>query len=140
MPTDDKTDIGLLYLKDFEKDEWVSVPNVLQNIINDSDPGTKRADLFFWKQPIQLKMNIHQKQKISRKKFKKWLMSTGFSRDVSEWLCWYVGVFQGAVARKDIYQLFTNPVTPIVFDGSFTPIDIFTAIAVKGATEWKTNK
>ena len=42
-------------------------------------------------------------RKISRKKFKKWLMSKGFDRDLAEWVCNVVKFFRGKYSYHYLY-------------------------------------
>ena len=162
MGTDGFEEQAQLYFRGDKKDEWVPVsadnysddlpcgpylkgegefviPTVLQEAMFENDIGTKRRDLFSWKNEFAMTFNIKQKRKLSRKKFKKYLMGQGFSRDIAEWLCWYIGMFQGAVSRKEIYRTMTDPMNPLVRHDGFTPREVFATIAMKGAKEWITN-
>ena len=42
-------------------------------------------------------------KKMSRKKFKKWLMSKGFNRDLAEWFCVAVKSFKGGQSYQSLY-------------------------------------
>lgn len=42
-------------------------------------------------------------KKMSRKTFKKWLMSKGFDRDLSEWFCRAVKSFKGQYSYQSLY-------------------------------------
>ena len=42
-------------------------------------------------------------KKMSRKKFKKWLMSRGFNRDLAEWFCRVVKSFKGKQSYQSLY-------------------------------------
>lgn len=55
-------------------------------------------------------------KKMSRKTFKKWLMSRGFHRDLAEWFCRVVKTFKGKQSYQSLY-----------FNGLFssTPQDLF---------------
>ena len=71
-------------------------------------------------------------KKITRKTFKKWLMSKGFSRDLAEWFCNVVKYYKGKHSYHDLYfaGLFSsdNQLANVLFDvlfpipelGSFT--------------------
>lgn len=48
-----------------------------------------------------LKCNLPRK--MSRKKFKKWLMSKGFNRDLAEWVCNVVKFFRGKYSYHYLY-------------------------------------
>jgi len=42
-------------------------------------------------------------KKMSRKKFKKWLMSKGIDRDIAEWFCKVVKSFKGKQSYRSLY-------------------------------------
>lgn len=42
-------------------------------------------------------------KKMSRKKFKKWLMSKGIDRDIAEWFCKAVKSFKGQYSYQTLY-------------------------------------
>lgn len=42
-------------------------------------------------------------KKMSRKKFKKWLMSKGFNRNLAEWFCVAVKSFKGGQSYQSLY-------------------------------------
>ena len=50
---------------------------------------------------VTLKCNLPRK--MSRKKFKKWLMSRGFNRDIAEWFCNAVELFHGKRNYHSLY-------------------------------------
>lgn len=55
---------------------------------------------------------LHLPQKMSRKKFKKWLMSRGFNRYFAEWFCKAVKFFHGKKSYRSLYlygQLSSTP-------------------------------
>lgn len=58
-------------------------------------------------------INISSKYHMSQKKFKKWLMGRGVSRNDADYLCFSVGLFKGSISYKQIYlsQLFNPRVT-----------------------------
>ena len=71
-------------------------------------------------------------KKMSRKKFKKWLMSKGFHRDLAEWFCKVVKSFKGGQSYQTLYfnGLFSSTsqdLFNILFDTLF-PIPDFTYI------------
>ena len=71
-------------------------------------------------------------KKMSRKTFKKWLMSKGFDRDLSEWFCKVVKSFKGQYSYQTLYfnGLFSSTsqdLLNILFDTLF-PIPNFTYI------------
>ena len=58
-------------------------------------------------------IDISSKYRMSQKKFKKWLMGNGVSRNDADYLCFSVGLFKGSASYKKIYlsQLFNPRVT-----------------------------
>lgn len=52
---------------------------------------------------ISTTLKLYLPQKISRKKFKKWLMSRGFDRDFAEWFCNAVKSFHGKKSYRSLY-------------------------------------
>ena len=52
--------------------------------------------------PVLMTITLPHK-KISRKKFKKWLMSKGFHRDIAEWFCIAVKSFHGERSYQYLY-------------------------------------
>ena len=52
--------------------------------------------------PVLMTITLPHK-KISRKKFKKWLMSKGFHRDIAEWFCNAVKYFRGKYSYECLY-------------------------------------
>lgn len=72
--------------------------------------GTDSPDNSMYKNSIKflsgtisgtLKCNLPRK--MSRKKFKKWLMANGFSRNYAEWLCRFVSTYSGEVSYQSTY-------------------------------------
>ena len=47
-------------------------------------------------------LKLYLPQKMSRKKFKKWLMSKGFNRDLAEWFCKAVKSFHGKKSYRSL--------------------------------------
>lgn len=52
--------------------------------------------------PVLMTITLPHK-KMSRKKFKKWLMSRGFHRDIAEWFCNAVKSFRGKYSYECLY-------------------------------------
>lgn len=48
-------------------------------------------------------LKLYLPQKMSRKKFKKWLMSRGFNRYFAEWFCKAVKSFHGKKSYRSLY-------------------------------------
>ena len=79
--------------------------------------GTNGSDNLMYKHSCEflsttisgtLKSNLPRK--ISRKKFKKWLMSKGINRDLANWFCIAVKSFHGEQSYRSLYLcgLFTS--------------------------------
>ena len=78
--------------------------------LNGLELGTDSPDNSMYKNSIKylsdtmsgtLKCNLPRK--MSRKKFKKWLMAHGFSRNYAEWLCRFVSTYSGEVSYQSLY-------------------------------------
>lgn len=68
-------------------------------------------------------------KKMSRKTFKKWLMSKGFNRDLAEWFCKVVKSFKGLYSYQSLYfnGLFTSTsqdLINVLFDTLFPIPDL----------------
>ena len=72
--------------------------------------GTDSPDNLMYKYSIKylsgamsgtLKCNLPRK--MSRKKFKKWLMAHEFSRNYAEWLCRFASTYSGEVSYQSLY-------------------------------------
>ena len=53
--------------------------------------------------PTEMTFTIKLKTKHNRKTFKKWLMSRGNSRDISEGICQLIGLMKGGVSYETVY-------------------------------------
>ena len=62
-------------------------------------------------------------RKMSRKKFKKWLMKHGFERNIAEKFCQIIGSFNGRISYMRVY--ISSPYEP-------TPNDILNSILNEG--------
>lgn len=85
--------------------------------LDDSELGTDGSDNLMYKDSCKflsttisgtLKYNLPRK--MSRKKFKKWLMSKGINRDLANWFCIAVKSFHGERSYRSLYLcgLFTS--------------------------------
>lgn len=57
----------------------------------------------FLSDSISVTLKCNMQRKMSRKKFKKWLMAHGFSRNYAEWLCRFVSTYSGEVSYQSLY-------------------------------------
>ena len=76
---------------------------IVDNIVNSGETDyTRKLKLFH--EPMSFTTNIKfPHKKMSRKTFKKWLMSKGFSRDLAEWFCNAVKCYKGKRSYHDLY-------------------------------------
>lgn len=81
----------------------------LEPVTDFQDGLTYKNSIKFLSDTISGTLKCNLPRKMSRKKFKKWLMSKGINRDSSEWFCRVVKSFKG----KQSYQL-------LYFNGLFT--------------------
>lgn len=70
--------------------------------IDDTDETDETRSFGFLLEPISTTIILPHKN-ISRKKFKKWLMSKGFNRDLAEWFCKAVKSFHGERSYQYLY-------------------------------------
>lgn len=66
----------------------------------------------FISETISGTLKLYLPRKMSRKKFKKWLMSRGFNRYFAEWFCKAVKSFHGKKSYRSLYlygQLASTP-------------------------------
>lgn len=70
--------------------------------IDDVDGADETRSFGFLLEPISTTIILPHKN-ISRKKFKKWLMSRGFNRDLAEWFCNVVKSFHGEKSYRLLY-------------------------------------
>ena len=95
------------------------------------------AEVLYVKTTDTLRINLHIKNfvKMSKKRFKKILMSKGLSRDDADFLCYTVGWLNGKVCYSDIYlnTLFLREKVPYY--------EVFDYILTKGeCAEWIATK
>ena len=91
--------------------------------IDDTDETDETRSFGFLLEPISTTIILPHKN-ISRKKFKKWLMSNGFNRDLAEWFCKAVKSFRGERSYQYLYYngLFSSTpqdLVSILFDALF---------------------
>ena len=72
-------------------------------IMDYPETTTYMESLSFLTETISGTLKLHLPRKMSRKKFKKWLMSKGFNRDLSEWFCKVVKSFHGEKSYQYLY-------------------------------------
>ena len=62
---------------------------------------------------LSFSIDFSNKYHINKKKFKKWLMGKGISRNDADYLCFSIGYYKGAISYQRIYisQLFNPKVT-----------------------------
>ena len=70
--------------------------------IDDVDAADETRSFGFLLEPISTTIILPHKN-ISRKKFKKWLMSKGINRDFAEWFCKVVKNFKGQYSYQTLY-------------------------------------
>lgn len=79
---------------------------------NDSDKLMYKNSCKFLSDSISVTLKCNMQRKMSRKKFKKWLMSRGFNRYFAEWFCKAVKSFHGKKSYRSLYlygQLASTP-------------------------------
>ena len=70
--------------------------------IDDVDGADETRSFGFLLEPISTTIILPHKN-ISRKKFKKWLMSKGINRDLAEWFCIAIKSFHGERSYQYLY-------------------------------------
>lgn len=96
----------------------------LHSVMDYPETTTYTETLRFLTETISGTLKLYLPRKMSRKKFKKWLMSKGFDRDLSEWFCNVVKSFKGQYSYQSVYLNGLLASTPqdlvnIVFDTLF---------------------
>lgn len=86
----------------------ISIDNVIE--IDNS------RSIKYLQNPISMTITLPHK-KMSRKKFKKWLMSKGIDRDFAEWFCKVVKSFKGQYSYQSLYfnGLFSSTSQDLVY-------------------------
>lgn len=89
---------------------------VIEEDFQDLD-ATKKNKLIFdtiWSGEFNVKF---RHKKISKKTFKKWLMSNNFDRDLAERFCQIIGSFGGRIGYQNIYtQSFLVPTPNLILN------------------------
>lgn len=127
MPVNSVENRLLLYSVD--GDNYSPIALSLYDISIDNVVETDNSrSIKYLQNPISMTITLPHK-KISRKKFKKWLMSKGVNRDLAEWFCEVVKSFKGTRSYRLLYfsGLFSS--TPqdlvnILFDTLFPIPDL----------------
>lgn len=70
---------------------------------NGSDNLIYKDSCKFLSNTISGTLKCNLPRKISRKKFKKWLMSKGINRDLADWFCIAVKLFHGERSYRSLY-------------------------------------
>lgn len=137
-----------LYFKN--GDEWTPVDSVKSDTIDfmsDFDPPELFATLTKTEYPNKIEFKLcdglgcytkvcpKYPRKMTSKKYKKWLMSIGMTRNDADILCYIIGSLKGKVSYSDIYGI--NYGLLLISGESPSFLDILQSIIIKGAT--KTN-
>lgn len=147
MGPEEKEDLQLYYKNG---DEWKPVDSVKSITVTFNSDYSNSRDLAYvtkteYPDKMEIKVwdginyytRIYPKylKKMSSKKYKKWLMSIGASRDEADTLCRILGSMRGKLSYADIYA--TNYNLLLISGESPTFSDILQSIIIKGAN--KTN-
>lgn len=135
MGPDENITAGALYFKTTEDHGYVKIPvNTIQflELEHDIDEEAFQRALSI-RSTDTFRFEFHTKIfiKMSKKRFKKILMSKGISRDDADFLCYLVGWFKGKVSFHEIHfgALFLRPAVRFY--------EVFDYIMTKGEiSEW----
>lgn len=137
MGPDENSTAEALYFKT-EDHGYVQIPsNILPFLdieCNDKE-ACERALTIRSTDTFRINLHIKNFVKMSKKRFKKILMSKGLSRDDADFLCWTVGSLNGKVSYSDTYlnSMFLREKVPYY--------EVFDYILTKGEyTEWINSK
>lgn len=101
MPVNSVENRLLLYTVD--GDNYSPIALSLYDISIDNVVETDNSrSIKYLQNPVSMTIALPHK-KISRKKFKKWLMSKGIDRDFAEWFCKVVKSFKGQYSYQSLY-------------------------------------
>ena len=125
MPVNSVENRLLLYAVDGDKYSPIalSLYDISIDNIVETDDSQSIKYLKYLQNPVSMTITLPHK-KMSRKKFKKWLMSKGINRDLAEWFCKVVKSFKGKQSYRLLYfsGLFSSPsqdLVNILFDTLF---------------------
>ena len=135
MGPDENITAGALYFKT-ENHGYVQIPSnmlpFLELEYDDLDEEAfQRALKIRSTDTFRFELRIKNFVKMSKKRFKKILMSKGISRDDADFLCYTVGWLNGKVSYRDTYlnSIFLRPYVPYY--------EVFNYILTKGeCAEW----
>lgn len=131
MPVKGNSEENPLFMKFMDEQEWHPFPKSFQEIIAEDIVDVNHDLSFLNKMSFSGIMKLRTfPDKISRKKFKKWLMGHGMCRNDAEILCGIIGLHKGLVCYRDIYHV--NHLANILCDEPIRFVDIFTTILLKG--------
>ena len=77
--------------------------NGLELSTDSPDNSMYKDSIKFLSSTISVTLKCNLPRKMSRKKFKKWLMSRGFNRYFAEWFCKVVKSFHGKKSYQSLY-------------------------------------
>ena len=133
MGPDENSTAEALYFKT-EDHGYVQIPsNILPflDIECNDEEAHKRALAIRSKNTFRINFHVKNFVKMSKKRFKKILMSKGISRDDADFLCYTGGWLSGKVSYSDTYlnSMFLRPYIPYY--------EVFDYILTKGeCAEW----
>ena len=137
MGPDENSNAETLYFK--TKDHgYVQVPSDVIPFLDlecDDEEAFQRALSISSRDTFRFNLHIKNFFKMSKKRFKKILMSKGLSRDDADFLCYTVGWLNGKVGYCDTYlnTMFLRPYVPYY--------EVFDYILTKGeCAEWIATK
>lgn len=137
MGPDENSAAETLYFRT-EDHGYVQIPSNILPFLKleyDDEEAYKRALAVRSTSTFRFNLHIKNFVKMSKKRFKKILMSKGISRDDADFLCFIVGWLNGKVGYCDIYlnTLFLREKVPCY--------EVFDYILTKGeCTEWIATK
>lgn len=104
MPVNSVENRLLLYAVDGDKYSPIalSLYDISIDNVVETDDSQSIKYLKCLQNPVSMTIALPHK-KMSRKKFKKWLMSKGFHRDIAEWFCNAVKYFRGKYSYECLY-------------------------------------
>jgi hypothetical protein len=130
---DENSTAETLYFKT-EDHGYVQVPSNILPFLDlefDDEEAHKRALAIRSTSTFRFDLHIKNFVKMSKKRFKKILMSKGLSRDDADFLCYTVGWLNGKVCYSDIY------LNTLFLQTSVPCYEVFDYILTKGeCAEW----
>lgn len=118
MPVNSVENRLLLYAVDGDKYSPIalSLYDISIDNVVETDDSQSIKYLKCLQNPVSMTIALPHK-KMSRKKFKKWLMSKGVNRDLAEWFCKVVKSFKGTRSYRLLYfsGLFSSTSQDLVY-------------------------